>query len=338
LGQGGRNGLEPASAWFEIVKLEALAAKQVASEFKIQGIWSWGWATYSAAGSDPDKPQAACVWLWASRGRELCDAPRYAGSFDTSLTEGQLVLPPGARCVLPNGQVIDRNAVGRMTTFTGDAGLAASALLEQAVLRAAQPSSVQLAGSAERALVASGFGGSRTAYLSALARAHLTLADARALIADRIARDLTELRFQPALPAAGDLSDFLSTYAAQSVRDVQTTAPAPWLDGSTSGWAVATLAPARLFGLTQPGTIDTSDGPYAVTPLGPTVPLALLPPAQAHAAAQHALDRFARAALYGSWLKTEEQKQLAGALCLGDNLPTPGPTDLSGFAPFLAEA
>ena len=337
-GQGGRNGLEPASAWFEIVKLEALAAKQVAGEFKIEGIWSWGWATFSAAGSDPDKPAAACVWLWASRGRQRCDAPRYAGSSDTSLTEGQLILPPGARCVLPDGQVIDRNAVGRMTSFTGDSGLAASALLEQAVLRATEPGSVQLAASAERALIASSFGGSRAAYLSALTSVHLTLADARALIADRIARDLFELGFQPALPPANEVRDFLTTYASEPVRRVVTTDPAPWLDGDTSGWAVATLAPGGVFGLTAAGTIDTSDGPYEVTPLGPAVPLALLSPVQAHAAALHALDRFARATLYGNWLMTAEQKQLAGALCLGDNLPAPGPTDLSGFAPFLAAA
>jgi len=338
LGQGGRNGLEPSSAWFEIVKLEALAAKQVASEFKIEGIWSWGWATYSAAGADPDKPRAACVWLWASRGRQLCDAPKYAGPFDTSLTEGQLIIPPGDRCVLPDGQVIDRNAVGRMTIFTGDAGLAASALLEQAVLRAAEPSSVQLAQSAERALIASSFGGSRAAYLAALARVHLTLADAEALITDRIARDLVELRFEPAPPPADDISDFLSTYAGQPVRHVETTAPAPWLDGGTIGWAVSSLVPARVFGLTQPGSIDTADGPFEVVPLGPSVPLALLSSTQAHLAASEALDRFARADLYGSWLKAEEQKQLAGALCAGDNLPTPGPTDLSGFAPFLATA
>jgi hypothetical protein len=36
-GQGGRNGLQPKSAWLEIVKLQALAAKQVAAETKIQG-------------------------------------------------------------------------------------------------------------------------------------------------------------------------------------------------------------------------------------------------------------------------------------------------------------
>ena len=54
-------GCSRASAWLEIVKLEALAAKQVAAETKIQGVWSWGWPSFSVAGNDPDKAAAACV-------------------------------------------------------------------------------------------------------------------------------------------------------------------------------------------------------------------------------------------------------------------------------------
>ena len=46
--------------------------------------------------------------------------------------------------------------------------------------------------------------------------------------------------------------------------------------------------------------------------------------------------RFARAGLYGSWLRDQERSQLAGALCAGDNMPTAGPTDVSAFVPFLA--
>ena len=99
-GEGGRQGLEPSSAWFEFVKLEALAAKQVASELPVEGIWSWGWPSFSTAGNDPDKPAAACVYLWA-RDPSLCDGPAKAGpGFDASRTEGQLLLPAGVRCLL----------------------------------------------------------------------------------------------------------------------------------------------------------------------------------------------------------------------------------------------
>src|SRR5205085_9614139 len=87
-GTGGRQGLEPRAAWLEFVKLQALAAKQVAAETKIQGVWSWGWPSFSAAGNDPDKGAAACVYLW-SRDPKLCDGAAFAGgAFNTSLTEG----------------------------------------------------------------------------------------------------------------------------------------------------------------------------------------------------------------------------------------------------------
>ena len=78
-GQGGAPGCSRRSAWLEFVKLEALAAKQVAAETKIEGVWSWGWPSFSVAGNDPDKPAAACVYLWA-RDPKLCDGPQLAGA------------------------------------------------------------------------------------------------------------------------------------------------------------------------------------------------------------------------------------------------------------------
>src|SRR3954453_3378819 len=137
-GQGGRQGLQPKSAWLEIVKLEALAAKQVAAETKIQGVWSWGWPSFSVAGNDPDKPAAACVYLWA-RDPPLCDGPSLAGAgFDASLTEGQIDVPPGVRCTLGRRAIL-KSDVGRTAALTGDLGSAASALLQRAVLRAQLP-------------------------------------------------------------------------------------------------------------------------------------------------------------------------------------------------------
>jgi hypothetical protein len=336
-GLGARAGLDSAS-WFEVVKLEALAAKQVAAEFKLEGIWSWGWATYNAAGVDPDKPYAACVWLWA-RSETLCDAPKDVHpAFDTSLTEGQLVLPPGARCVLPDTQVIDRATVSRLARLTGDPGLAASALLERAVLRDAAPVSASDLASAERAVIDAGFAGSRPRYLAALAKVGLNPTDALSIIADGLSRDEVELRFKPQPAAARDVADFISTYAGQNARLVQTTRPAAWLDGATRGWVVSSLGPPQVFGLSGPATIDTADGSFAVTPLGPTLPFALLTHAQATSVARDALGRFADTSVYASWLRAAEAKQLDGAMCVGDNLPTPGPTDLTSLVPFLAPA
>jgi hypothetical protein len=119
------------------------------------------------------------------------------------------------------------------------------------------------------------------------------------------------------------------------VRLVEASREAPWLGGAARGWAVSTLAPAAVFALRGPRTIDTVDGSFHVTPLGPSLPLALLPDLQARAVARAALQRLAKAGVYSSWLRTAESRFLQDAVCLRDELPTTGPTDLSPFVPYL---
>ena len=335
-GQGGRNGLQPKAAWLEIVKLEALAAKQVAAEIHVQGVWSWGWPSFSVAGQDPDKPAAACVWLW-TRDHSLCDGPALAGpDFDTSLTEGQIVLPAGVRCTL-GSQRIRKVDVSRAAQLTGDLDSAASALLERAVLRAAAPVDPATTLSAERAIVRDRFGGSVARYRSALQAAHVTLADARAIIADRIARERVEQRFRPRPAPAADVAAFLTTYAATSVRRVAVDPRAPWLGDVDEGLAVATLAPAEVFQLRsgRKATIDTIDGRFQVQPMGPALPLFALPRAQAEGVARTVLDHFARDAVYDGWLRTQETALLGNAVCIRDDLPATGDVDLTAWVPFL---
>ena len=128
---GARKGLQPGRVARD---REARGARGQAGRggVKIEGVWSWGWPTFTAAGADPDKPAAACVWLW-TRDPKLCDGPRPPAPFDTSLTEGQLALPPGVRCTL-GGRTIGRRRVGRLTPLTGDSDYAASVAAERAVL------------------------------------------------------------------------------------------------------------------------------------------------------------------------------------------------------------
>jgi hypothetical protein len=335
-GQGGRQGLQPRSAWLEFVKLEALAAKQVATEMKIEGVWSWGWPSFSAAGDDPDKPAAACVYLW-TRDPKLCDGPAAAGSgFDTSLTEGQISLPPGVRCTL-GGQTIRRADVGRTQALTGDYDSAATALLQRAVLRKAEPVDAVTVLSAERAIVRDRFGGSVARYHTALAQLHLTLADARAIIKDRLARDRVKERFRPRAATAAQVADFISTYAATSVRLVSIDERAPWLGGAVRGFAVETIAPEPVFSLPLGArrTIDTIDGRYAVLALGPSLPLYALAPARARDVARDVLGRFAKDDVYDSWLRSQQTSMLADAVCARDAVPARGDVDLTAWAPFL---
>ena len=335
-GQGGRNGLEPKAAWLEIVKLEALAARQVAAETHVEGIWSWGWPAFSAAGADPDKPAAACVYLW-TRDQSLCDGPALAGpGFDTSLTEGQIALPAGVRCSIGT-QAIRKADVGRAAALTGDLDSAASALLERTVLRAAEPIDPATVLAAERAIVRDRFGGSASAYRAALAAAHVTLVDARAIIADRLARERIEERFQPRAASARDVADFLTTYAATRVRLVTVQPRAPWLGGADRGLVVETLAPAQVFGITtgQTATIDTLDGRFRVTAVQAAQPLYALPHAEAVGVARQVLGRFARDGVFQSWLRGQEAKVLASAVCARDDLPAEGDVDLTAWVPFL---
>jgi hypothetical protein len=332
---GGARKRASRTAWLQVVKWEALAAKQVAREFGVQGIWSWGFATFSAEGADPDKAAAACVWLWA-RDQKLCDGPAAGGTgFDASLSDGELAVPSGLRCVLADG-AIDRAALYRLTVLTRDDDFAASILLERSVLRKQAPVDPVSVVSAERLVVASSFGGSRARYLGALRKAGLPLGEARALIADRIARDRIESRFKPRARPQSDVADFVATYTGQPVRLVQVEPAAPWLGGAVRGWAVATLAPERIFTLSRAARIDTPDGAFRVEPLGPPLPLGLLPTATASAVARAALDRLAHADVYARWLEAREREQLAGATCLRDDLPATGVTDVAPFVPFLA--
>jgi hypothetical protein len=335
-GQGGRQGLQPKAAWLELVKLEALAAKQVAADTHVDGIWSWGWPSFSVAGVDPDKPAAACVYLWA-RDPALCDGPALAGAdFDSSLTEGQIALPAGVRCTLGD-QRITRDEVARTAAITGDRESAASALLQRAVLRTEGGVDPMTVLAAERWIVRDRFGKSVARYRTALAEAHVTLADARAIIADRLARVRVQERFRPPPPSGAQLAAFISTYAATNVRLVAVEPEAPWLGDAVRGYAVETIAPSEVFSLRagRSARIDTVDGPFTVRPLGPALPLFALPPVGARDVARGVLGRFAKDTVYQRWLGAQAGSLLVEAVCARDDVPANVDVDLTAWVPFL---
>jgi hypothetical protein len=335
-GQGGRQGLQPKSAWLEIVKLEALAAKQVAGETKIQGVWSWGWPSFSVAGVDPDKPAAACVYLWA-RDSKLCDGPALAGAgFNSSLSEGQINVPSGVRCTLGDRRIL-KTDVARAAALTGDLDSAATALLERQVLRVESPVDPLTVLAAEHAIVRDRFGNSVARYRAELSNAHVTLQDARAIIEDRLARDRVQERFRPRPATATQVAEFISTYAATRVRLVEVDPEAPWMGGALRGFAVETIAPEEVFSVRQgrKSMIDTIDGRYAVRALGPPVPLLALSPTQAAGVARAVLGRFAKLDVYDRWLRARQVQLLASAVCIRDAVPDQGQVDLSAWVPFL---
>ena len=200
-GTGGREGL-PIDAWLRVVKWETLAAKQVTGELAAAGtplgsVWTWGWADFTFV--DPDKPLVACVHLW-TRDPALCDGPGRAAAagvpFDASLTEGQLLLPPGVQCSVgsPAGQ-IDTAAIDALAAFRVDAPqqfigrpAAFTALLARLVesARVSVPEADILA--AEEGVVVRRFNGRRWAYETELRRRGASVEMARAVIADQLRR------------------------------------------------------------------------------------------------------------------------------------------------------
>jgi hypothetical protein len=329
---GGREGLQPLRSWLDVVKWEALAAKQVASELKIASVWSWGWAAFNVAGNDPDKPKAACVWLW-TRDHSLCDAPTLAGAdFDPSLDVGA-TLSAGTLCLVGSGGRIDATAVAAVSRLTGDRDVAFSAELAHAVLAQAERVSPAAAAAAVQGIVLDRFGGSRGAYLAALAKAHASRVLASTIVADELRRKQVEAGLRVPAPTSREIGDWYATHATASARSVRVDHPVPWLAGR-SGIALASDAPGRLFAAPAGAKIRVGD--VKVTVLGETAPLAAFPLLAAEPAVRAALLGESRDAAFDLWSSRRQNQALAQIQCAHDQPPQPSTVDLTDWLPFLA--
>jgi hypothetical protein len=338
-GQGGREGLRPASAWFNHIKLQVLAIKQVRREMPFETIWSWGWGEWSAADRDPDKPAAACVYLW-TRDHGLCGGPTMAGpGFDRSLTRGQLVLPAGAQCTTPWGQ-IRSSQLSSLSGVTGDREIAYTSLFARLVLKGLVPVKPQQLRAAQRAIVTFRFGGSGAAYRRALARAGATPAIAHGVIADELRQARIERHFRVSRPSGAEVAEYQSTYADRSARLVEATPAPSWLGYRRRGVALQGMAPAAVFGLARghPVKLRTSEGTVRVRALSPAAPLGAFSVSAASASIRAALVRIAQDQVFDNWLMRRESSALAATTCRRDWLPAIGTLELSSALPFLALA
>jgi hypothetical protein len=336
-GFGGREGLTPATRWFEVIKLETLAVRTVAAETGISTIWSWGWGTFTAAGNDPDKPTAACVWLWA-RDPALCDAPALAGpDFDVDLTAGQILLPEGDACAIGPDRVLtaDIDALARLTR---DRDVAFAALYQRLVQRrfAPDPPDADIL-DAEKAIILTRFRGVRRLYEEALARASIGLDVARGILADELRAGRIEATLRVPEPKPETIREFYGSNASIPVRLVESTPAAHWLGGRTRGLAMSSVAPLRVFQFAT-GTVEgmrTTAGRFSVRAIGEPVPLASLPLATVQPAIRDALVAYARAEALESWNASRQATALADATCLRDDLPATGSVDLTEYLPYL---
>jgi hypothetical protein len=335
-GTGGREGLRPREEWFRVVKWQALAAREVAADMNVATVWSWGWGTYSEAGRDPDKVDAACAYLWA-RSAQLCNAPARLGKqFNASRVEGQLRLPSGAMCKI-GASTIGMTAIAKLNRLVGDRDVAYSALLA----RLADSSGVRVTSkdvlAAERAVIALRFGGSRGSYVAALARARASVEVARGILADQLRRRRHASRFRAPAPSAASVAAFYFSYPDLLVRTVEA-APAPWwLAGRRTGLAISSFAPEQLFRAPagRRSTLTTLEGRFAVRPIDLPRPLGSVPVSQLRPSIAGLLRQHARldAAVRSS--ASRQQSLLQQAICRRDDLPQPAVIELTDFLPFL---
>jgi hypothetical protein len=338
-GQGGREGLKPATAWFDTIKWQVLAAKQVSREIPLATIWSWGWGEWAPADRDPDKPAAACVYLW-TRDPGLCSGPGMAGpKFDRSLSEGQLILPAGAQCTTPWGQ-IRSSQLSSIAHVTRDREIAYTSLLARLVLKGQVKVKPQQLRAAERAIIRYRFGGSGAAYRGALARAGASTAIARGVISDELRQARIERNFRVKSPTSGQIKSYHESYAETSARLVQATPAPSWLGHRSRGVAIDGLAPASVFRI--PGhrwvKLTTREGTLRVRALTPTAPLGAFSIADAGSSIRAALVRIAQDAVFDNWIMRRESSALQWTTCRGDWLPSVGPQELTSSLPFLALA
>jgi hypothetical protein len=337
-GTGGREGLQPRQAWFEVVKWHALSARQVAGEMNIETVWSWGWGTFSEAGRDADKPDAACVYLWA-RAPAFCAGLRAAGpGFNASRTQGQLRVPGGAICRVGR-QTISTGAVAQLNRLVQDRDAAFSALLA----RVAEADAARVTGreirAAEAAVIADRFGGSRGAYIAALARARANVAMARAILADQLRRRKIGARLRVPVSSTA-VASFYASYGDLLVRTVEARPGTWWLGGRRVGLAVSSFAPQRVFEVATGARANVRSlaGVVRVRALDDARPLAAVSLPQARQAIVTVLSSYARSEAVVRWSAIRQQVLLDQATCRRDDLPQPGSVDLASFLPFLALA
>jgi hypothetical protein len=336
-GFGGRNALEPASAWYQVAKWQELAVQQVAAETGIASVWSWGWGEWNTAEQDPDKPYAMCAWLWA-RSPALCNAPEAIGtSFDTSRTEGQLsVLHAGVQCLVGKS-TLSNAAIVQLQAVTGDRETAYSALFERLVESAQVPVTTPEVIQAEKAVILQSFGGSRAAYNLALSRAHATVPVARAILGDELRQTRIEAGLSASTPSDAQLQTFYTSYPELPVRLVQSKPSPGWLGSKPQGYALSEVAPDRLFAVAtgKKETVRTSDGVYTVKALADPVPLGAVPFGRMKPAIASALRQFARGTAFEKWTVVRQRGALNTVTCAKDDLPQPAAVDLTQYIPFL---
>ena len=328
LGVFGREGLQPTESWLEVVKLHALAAREVASELGLATVWSWGWGTFGPESTDADKPAAACVYLWA-RDQGLCDGPSVAGSgFNASLTEGQIILPDRVECATPAG-TLNAAAVERHLRVIGDRSSATRLLLARLVASKQAAVRWRRILAAERSIIDREFAGRRRHYRRELRRLGIALPVARNLIADQLRRRAILESIDVAPPTRRELRAYYREHANERTRRVIVNPAPSWLGGLEQGHAIAASAPERIFEGRKGRRLKlrTSEGTFVVRVIGRPKPLRRLKLGRVRQQLVRFLTQQATHEAVDNAAVKAEQAAIDGAICRRDQLPSANSPD-----------
>ncbi len=325
-------------AWFNHVRLQALAAKQVAREYGLGSVWSWGWQARNTAQADPDKEVGACVWLW-TRNPSICNGPEAAGpDFNPTVETGEITLGRGVRCVI-NERAITHGGVGQLARVTGDSDVAFSAAYARAVLAGLVTVAREDVLAAERAIIASRFRGSRLAYRRALGRSRASQALAREVIADELRQQRMGRRFRVRGPTADQIRSYYESVADVRARLVEVKPRVWWLGDRREGLAIGSLAPPQAFGIPTGKRwirIRTADGLFRIRSEDNAFPLGTFPLSLARPSVVAALKEIQRRQIFERWFSRPLNDGLNRVRCSGDELPPVANVDMTTYLPFLA--
>ena len=328
---GGRVGLQPTAAWLDIVKLQQLAGLAVARDLGLSSVWSWGWGTFATlpGSADPDKPAAACTYLWA-RDQTLCNAPGLAiPGFDADLTAGAFALDAALQCSYTGGSFATSELTA-LTTAGVTSATALTALLERSLVRQKVTIGPTALLRAERSVIAGQFDGRRGQYMQFLQTEGATPAVARDVLRDQLLQAKLARGLRVAPITGLDVTAFIAAHAGTRTRSVETVRPVRWLVGQTHGVAIPGLAPPEVLSAPPGSTVlvHAEDGPVRVHVLGAAVRLPNAQRSKARLAVRALLLAGARSAALSTWVSTAEQAVIGSATCRGDAIPAVGPGKL----------
>ena len=320
--QGGRMGLQPASAWFEFVKLQALAARQVATEIPISTIWSWGWRTSGLESVDPDKAAAACVYLW-TRNPALCDAPA-VGPFDTSLTEGQIILPSDVQCRSTAGAKIRDADITRWTEIDRSASAAETLLLDRISSRF--PVKGTTLTRVEKGIIAREFEGSRAKYKAYLKTVGISRSEARSILLDEIHSAIYDTKAGTATISYTAVKAWYRAHRSTLVRSVRASRRIPELGRRSAGFALygSFASPAVRTATGKTTALATSRGLIRLRVTGPKIRLRKIKIAKAAPTIEALLLAQVQSRLGAAAQVAAQQSVLDILICRGDELPSVG--------------